>query len=292
MEISYYPGCSLKTSAINFERTALSTLEELGIYALELPRWNCCGVMFSQSADNLMLQLAPARVIMEARETGRKRLLTLCSMCYNTLKRSLLFFKRNGEKLKKINAFLKLEERDFSAEGVEVIHLLTLLSELDTSNFKMKIKKIKSNLKVASYYGCLLTRPREIALDGVENPQIMEKLLEIAGFQTVNYPFKTDCCASFQVVNRRNVVKKQIRKIVTSAVRNGAEIFALSCPLCEYNLDSVQQELAQEDETFTPIPVLYISQLLSLALGQDPKLNDFSLHRIDPRPLFKEKGLL
>jgi len=58
MDISYYPGCTLKTKAVNFEKTALAYLGKLDVNAIELKDWNCCGVMFSQSQDNLMKQLA------------------------------------------------------------------------------------------------------------------------------------------------------------------------------------------------------------------------------------------
>src|SRR4030042_6012933 len=106
MEIAYYPGCTLKTTGINFEKTALALLALFDIQAIELSDWYCCGVMYSQAADNLMHQLAPLRTLLKAKETGSDRLLPLCSMCYNTLKQSQLFFQQDRGKREKIKAFL------------------------------------------------------------------------------------------------------------------------------------------------------------------------------------------
>ena len=47
MKIPYYPGCTLKTQARNLETSALNVAEKLGIQLIELPRWNCCGTVFS-----------------------------------------------------------------------------------------------------------------------------------------------------------------------------------------------------------------------------------------------------
>ena len=292
MEISYYPGCTLKTKAINFETSALALLEKLDVKAIELKDWNCCGVMFSQSQDNLMKQLAPIRTLIRAKESGRDRLLTLCSMCYNTLKRSALFIQENEDKRDKINDFMDLEETEYFGNEIEVVNILTLLDEIDKDKLKASIVKDAKDLKVATYYGCLLTRPKEVAIDNVEDPQIMENLLEAAGCKPVYFPFKTECCASFQVVSRKDIARERTRKIVDSARKNGAEMILLACPLCEYNLDKLQKELNEEASIFETLPFLYVTQLLAILAGVDPEINDYSKHYIDPRPVLERKGLL
>ncbi len=292
MELAYYPGCTLKTTGINFEKTALALLDRLEVTAVELEDWYCCGVMPSQTTDTLMHQLAPLRTLIKTKEARYDRLLTLCSMCYNTLKRAQLFIQHHDGNRDTINAFMD-RESDFSGDEVEVVHLLSLFEEIGIETMKQAVQTTVKDFKFAPYYGCLLTKPKEISIaEPIESPTILETVMSTAGFEPIYFPFKTECCASFQVVNRRDIVKTRTRTIVTSAVKNGAEAIVTSCPLCLYNLDAVQKDIQTEDASFHTIPVLYFTQLLMFACNLDPALNDFSLHHIDPRPLLKEKGLL
>jgi heterodisulfide reductase subunit B len=120
----------------------------------------------------------------------------------------------------------------------------------------------------------------------------MEKIITAAGCENVYFPFRTECCGSYQIVNEPDIVKDRAKKIVSSAVKNGADLMVMLCPLCYYNLDEVQIEIQKEDSGFQTIPVLYFTQLLALLMGIDPDINDFSLHSVDPRPILKRKGLL
>jgi heterodisulfide reductase subunit B len=291
MEISYYPGCSVKTNALNFETTALEVLKRLDITALELESWYCCGVMFSMASDNLMHQLAPIRTLIKAKESGRDRLLTLCSMCYNTLKRAENFIKGDEEKRNKIAEFMDSEDTAYHGDEVEVVHILKLLDEVGAERIGREVKREKP-IKVASYYGCLLTRPRDVAIDTDVEPTIMERVISAIGCEPVYFPYKTECCCSFQVVNERKIILDRTKKIVSSAVKQGAELIVLTCPLCYYNIDAFQQEISRQDPGFRTLPVLYITQLMGFYFGIDPSANNFSLHTIDPRPVLEKKGML
>ncbi|RLC52365.1 MAG: heterodisulfide reductase, subunit B [Candidatus Cloacimonadota bacterium] len=292
MKISYYPGCTVKTSAKNLENSALPLLGMFDIQTEELDDWYCCGVTFSQSADNLMYQLAPIRTLVKAKESGNKRLLTLCDMCYNTLKRSSLVVKNDPEKQQTIRDFMYLEKTEFKGDEIEIIHILSLLREIGAEEIKKRISRKVNNLKVAPYYGCMILRPREIAIDSAEDPRLMENILNTLGIETVDYPFRSDCCTSYQIVNEPEIVKAHTKKLVNSIKKRGGDIIVLSCPLCHFNIDEIQKQIAEEDESFETIPVLYFTQLLALLVGIDPNVNDFSLHYIDPRPVLERKGLL
>jgi len=292
MDISYYPGCTLKTSAINYEQTSLALLSLFDINPVELKDWVCCGATYSLTTDNLMYQLAPIRTLIRAKESGNKRLLTLCDMCFNTLKRSSQFIIEDEEKRKTINDFMDEEETEYFGDEIEIIHMLSLLKEIGYENILKMKKKDPDGLKIAAYYGCMLLRPKDIAIDSSENPTLMEDIFTDTGCQIINYPYRTECCGSYQIVNRREIIIDRTKKIISSAVKHGAELLILSCPLCDYNLDAVQKDILKQDESFQTLPVLYFSQLLSLILGIDPGINDFSLHAIDPVPVLKRKGLL
>lgn len=291
--VSYMPGCTLKTAGKNFEESAIRLLEILGVTVEELERWFCCGTTYSLSSDNLMNHLAPVRTLLRAKETGRRELLVLCSMCYNTLRRTQDLVLHDQEKRDKINEFMYREETTFSGDEVRVVHLLNYLK--DNVGFERVAEHIirkPSDLKIALYYGCMLLRPEEVSIDeSSEDPVIMEELFSSCGIEPVYFPFKTECCGSYQTVNKIDIVLSRAEQIIDSAVNNGADMIVASCPLCYHNLDSSQERLADTVFGFRNIPVIYISQLLALLVGAGDAA-DYSLHSVDPRPVLKEKGLI
>jgi heterodisulfide reductase subunit B len=293
VELSYMPGCTLKTKAKNFETTTLKLLELLDVQVEELPDWYCCGTTYSLASDNVMNQLGPIRTLVKAKESGRGELLVLCSMCYNTLRRAQELVRADGEKRDKINEFMYDEETDFNGDEVRVVHLLTLLKDkIGFDALKQKLVREAGGLKIAAYYGCMLLRPREIAVDPVaEHPSILEDLFSACGVQSVYFPFKTECCGSYQTVNEKQVVFSRTKAITESAVKNGADLIVTSCPLCHYNLDAYQPKVAGTTPGFRTIPVLYISQILALLAGLD-EIQDYSLHTVDPRPVLRARGLI
>jgi heterodisulfide reductase subunit B len=292
-DIAYMPGCTLKTSGRNFDETTRKFLELFGVKLNELPDWCCCGTTYSLASDNLMYHLAPARNLVKAAESGSSKLLVPCAMCYNTLRRAQDLILNDKEKRDKLNDFMDKEKTKISGDEVRVMHLVSFLKEdVGFDTIKAKITPPPAGLKAAVYYGCMLLRPNEIAIDKhPEDPSIMEKLLEACGIETVYFPFKTECCGSYQVVNEKRLVVSRTAEIVKSAFRNGAELIITSCPLCYFNLDAHQEELSRGVKYFNTVPVMYISQLLALLAGVVEGSN-YSLHAVDPRPLLRKKGLL
>ncbi len=297
MKIAYYPGCTLKTTAKNFETSAIAIARELGIEMVELPRWTCCGTVFSLTADDLIHHVAPIRNLIRVQEMiengqieDEKRVLTLCSMCFNTLKRSNLRVKENTEDLKKIND-LMYREKDYRAE-IEVIQLLELLKEIGFDKLKAKAKNPLKNLRVAPYYGCMILRPIEVGIDDPEDPTIQKDLLEALGAEVIDNPYKKVCCGSYQTVNNKEKVAELAYNILGHAQQEGAEAITTCCPLCAFNLDTRQKEVLKNHPDFQQMPVFYITQLIAVAFGLDNKTFGFNQNYVDPKPLLKKKGLI
>jgi len=295
MKLPYYPGCTLKTTAKNFEDSALAVAKTLGIELVELPKWNCCGTVFSLTADDLIHHLAPIRNLIRVQELNENgtlndehRLITLCSMCYNTLKQANLRMKENPEDLTKLNDLMYLEE-DYRGE-VEVVHFLSLLQEMGFE--KVKVKMPLKGLQVAPYYGCMLLRPKEVAIDDPEDPTIEADLLSALGAEVVDNPYKKVCCGSYQTVQDKWVVADLAYDILTHAQREGAEAMVTSCPLCAFNLDNRQREVKEKHPDFKEIPIFYFTQLMAVAFGIDKKYCRFDLNYINPEPLLVKKSLL
>jgi len=297
MKIPYFPGCTLKTTAKNFEISALEVSKVLDIELIELPKWNCCGTVTSLTSDDLMHHLAPIRDLIRVEEMNESglvdnefRVVALCTMCFNVLKRSNQRIKERPDEFKKLNDFMYLE-KDYQGK-TEVIHYMELLRDLDFSKVSEKVKKPLKGLKVSPYYGCLMLRPKEVGIDDPESPTIQGDLLSSIGAEVIDNPFKTRCCGSYQTVRDKYAVAELAYDIITRARKNGAEMITSSCPLCLFNLADRQKEVMERHPEFEPMPVLYFTQLMALAFGLDEKYFGFEDNFIDPRPLLREKGLL
>ncbi len=288
--VAYYPGCTLKTTGQGLERSALAAAAALGLELVELDRWNCCGTVHSLATDNIMNNLAAARNLVRTKERGFSRFVTLCSICYNTQKSVNKIFREDAEKKEKINAFM-YEEPDYEGD-VEVLHLLELIrSDVGFEKVRARVEKPLSSLRLVPYYGCLLLRPRAIALDSQENPTIMEELFRAVGARVADDPYKTECCGTYHTVSNVDIVVDHAYRIVNSASQRGADAIATTCPLCHFNLDRRQKEVGEKYPAFKPVPIFYFSQLLCIAFGLGEEPCNFDLHYVDPRQLLKDRGL-
>jgi len=292
MKICYYPGCTLKNHAKNFEDSTICSLKAVGVEVDELDRWNCCGTVFSLTTDDLIHHVAPIRNLIRAKEANYDKVMTLCAMCYNTLKRANERVKSDPDSLEVLNNFMDREEIKYQGD-VQIYHLLEFLkNEITFESLAEKIVKPLKKLKVASYYGCLLVRPKEIGLDDMENPTILEDLMAVCGADSVDFPYKTECCGAYQTVDRPEIVAERTFQILSSAQSQGAEVVVVSCPLCAFNLDQRQKKAVELFPEFKNIPVLYFTQALAIALGCPEETLRFDLNFIDPKPLLNEKGLI
>ncbi len=272
MKIPYFPGCTLKSNAKHFEDSAIAAARELGIELVEIPRWNCCGVVSSLATDDIIHHIAPIRNfvrVIEMNEEGivndEKRLLTLCSMCFNTLQRSNYRMQNNAEDLAVVNEFMT-DEIDYDG-SVDVIHYLTLMAVIGFEKIRAKVVNPLKNLKVAGYYGCMLLRPTEIGIDHHEIPTILEDFIGSLGATAIDWRSKSKCCGSYLTLNNKDTVVNLSHDILTDAQRNGANVVITSCPLCAFNLDNRQKDIKLKYPDFKNIPVLYFTQLMTVAFG-------------------------
>ena len=291
MSLAYYPGCTLKTRAKNLEEPAVASMEALGFKLDEVPRWNCCGAVYSLADDDLIHRVAPVRNLIRVKKQGKTELVTLCAFCLNTLKRANLLMREDAEKRDTLNDFID-EGIAYSGE-VKVVHLLEVFrDDIGWEALSQKVKLPLRGLKAAPYYGCTLLRPRGVAIDNVENPTILGDFLKALGASPVDFPESTRCCGSYQIVSSPHDISEYTRPILSSASSHGAEALVLTCPLCDYNLGWGQEELVKKGSGFTELPLLYFTQLLALSLGLDPQVCHFELNHGSPESLLREKNLL
>jgi heterodisulfide reductase subunit B len=267
MKIDYFPGCTLSTKARSLDQTAREALKVFGVELVELPNWICCGASFPLTGDNLIGLVPPTRILLSAKND----LTTICSFCYNTLKRTDRLMRENPEKRRRVSLFLDL---DGEYREVKVFHLLEILKE-KIGFEKIREKASPLNIKVAPYYGCMLLRPREIKIDDPENPRILEDFLSSIGCEAVSFPHRSECCGSYLIVSDQKIAGGCSELILNSAISNGAEALAVTCPVCHFSMGERRK-----------IPVFYFTELLALSLNIEV---DFSHHFVSPLPLLEKR---
>lgn len=276
LRVGYFPGCTLKTDARDFESSALSVARALGIEVAELSRWNCCGTVYSLDAVNLMPRLASVHNLIRAEEEGFSEIMTLCSMCYNTLKQTNNLFTSKNTGLTAINDFLCLNP-GYSGR-VKIYHFLEFLrKKIRPEQVKSLVVRPLDSLAVAPYYGCLLLRPKEIAIDDPEKPEILTPFLSALGAKVIDFPLNNECCGAYQTAMHPEAVARRAYRIISSARSEGADMIAVSCPLCYYNLSAFAERvgLQARSETKHPglkaMPIVYFTEIMARAMGLDYK---------------------
>lgn len=287
--IPYFPGCTLTNKAKGLNDTGIECAKILGIELKELDNWYCCQANYSMVTDNLMNHLGPVRTLVSARKIGEK-LAVLCSTCYYVLKRVSNLMEKDEEKRKVVFDFLEEEYKG----PVRIVHFLELMrDDVGFDKLGEKVKNKLDNLSVAPYYGCQLLRPsKELSFDDPEAPTIFEDFLQALGCKTIDYPFKIECCGAYLAVIDQKPVDDCVLRILNHARKKGADIITTSCPLCNFNLDWSQEGIGARDKKFKKMPVLYLTELLAIALGVGVSKKIWTEHIIDPQQFLEKKGYL
>lgn len=262
--IAYYPGCSLHSLSSELDHSSKAVLKELGVELYEPNGWSCCGSSPAHSTDPLLAATLPIRNLALIEQSGFSEVLAPCVACYSRFKTAQYDVARDPDLKRQVD-----QKNEYEYQGkVEVKSLLDVFEQrVGLGAISKRVRKPLKNLKVASYYGCLLTRPPKVTgSKHPENPMGMERVVEELGALTVDWSFKTECCGGSLSLTRTDLALKLTKRILDNAKEVGADIVTTACPLCHVNLDARQAALKLEK----PIPVLFITQLMGLAFGISP----------------------
>ena len=289
LEYSYYPGCSLHASAKEYDESTQGLFKALKIGLKEVPDWLCCGATPAHNVDEL-LSLSLCAKNLELSDKVQGDLAVACAACFSRLKTAQHKLEESDEKRKQVEYALDAP----LAIDKPVKHLLEILAkDYGLERLAESVKKPLSGLKVACYYGCLLTRPADVPeLDCAEAPTIMERVINATGAETVTWSHRLECCGANFTLSRPGVVINLSGEILASARRAGADCIMVACPLCHANLDIRQKEIGAAADTVYNMPILYMTQLLALAAGVSTSKLGFNSMMVSPLPLLKEKQLL
>ncbi len=287
MRYAYYPGCSLHATAIDYEESTQAVAGALDIELVEVPDWSCCGSTPAHCTDQLLATALPAKNLLAAK-TIAEQVVVCCSACFSRFKSAQKHIEEKEDLRDRVAQMLPVEE----IRDVKVRHFLDVLVK-DVGLEKISEAKRKDlGLKVACYYGCLLTRPPKVTeFDDAEDPRYMDDLLTAAGMETVAWPFKTECCGATFSLTRTDIVLRLVAEILEMAKEAGADCICVACPLCHANLDLRQHDVEKKVGVEYRIPVFYFTQLLGLAFGLAKEDLGIGRAMVSPAELFAAKGI-
>ncbi|MGB7000890.1 MAG: CoB--CoM heterodisulfide reductase iron-sulfur subunit B family protein [Halobacteriota archaeon] len=279
-KLAYYPGCPSDATAMEQDMSTKAVFEKLGVELVEVEDWNCCGA--AEVEDPELVYALNARNLAIAEKEGLD-IVTPCSICYYNLERSNIALKADDElraKVKGIDSSL-----DYNGK-IKAKHVLDVfVNDIGLEELSSKMSK-KLNLKVAPYYGCYIGRPPETAFDDPDDPDSMDKLIEMMGGEIVPFSqMKTLCCGGPLMMTRSDIAFEMARKILDTAKSAGADCIALACPLCGMMLDGKQADIEKALHVEIDMPVVYITQLLGLALGIDANELGLNKNAVDTKDI-------
>ncbi len=273
VRISYYPGCSLESSAKEYQLSANAVCERLDIELVEIEDWNCCGALEVSSLNPLLSLALPARNLKIASEESDKLVVT-CNACLNNLVKVQWRLSQNGELRRRINQLLNYNFRE-----LEIKHLLDLfLSDIGLQKIKERVQKPLKELKTVSYYGCLIVRPSKILnFDDPDDPELLDRLVLNLGGEPLEFFGKTKCCGGGLLMTDQKTPFELTKEIIAEAKEREAQCITVTCPLCHMALETLQHKVMAKIDSKREIPILYFTQLIGLSFGIPPK--ELGLHK-------------
>jgi heterodisulfide reductase subunit B len=264
---TYYPGCSAEATAVGLGLSVEAIAKPLDMELIELEGWTCCGSTPYDSLDELESIVVAARNLALAEKRGLD-LVTPCSSCYITLNKADIRMQDHPHLMAQVNEALAVANLEYHG-NLRVRHLVdVLVDDITPEVIATKVQRGLNGLKVAPYYGCQLVRPH-FGTDDTEFPHSLDRLVECLGAEAVYFPLKARCCGGALIISEEDLALGLIRKLLDNASDNGAQCIVTPCPLCQTNLDAYQSRVNNKFRTNYKLPVLFITQLIGLALGID-----------------------
>ncbi|MGD8463880.1 MAG: heterodisulfide reductase-related iron-sulfur binding cluster [Anaerolineae bacterium] len=288
--ISYYPGCSLHATGIEYHMSTMAIADKLNLNLVEPEGWKCCGTSPAHNTNHYRSIKLPMETLAIAEDLGHRYMTMPCAACFSRFRIAMHEVEQDDELRQKI-----AQDIGFDYTGsIEVDSLLTTITDrVGLEAAAAPVVKPLEGLKVASYYGCLLTRPPDVTgEENYEYPMNMDRLVEALGATTVDWSYKTDCCGGSLSLSTLEIALDLSQKILQDALNSGADIIATACPLCHANLDLRQKQINDEYQDNFDIPIVYFTQLMGVAYGLDPKSLGMDKHFTDAIGLLQDLELL
>lgn len=272
-EYSYYPGCSSQkgASSSNLMKSVDTMCQELDIQLNEIPDWNCCSasIGYASGSELPRLTLSARNIALSEEHNKNQEIVATCAACWLATKEAAERLKEDESMFAEANqalaeAGLKLNNTTPIKHMAEVI-----IEDIGLDEIKSGVKKPLEGIKIAGYVGCQTNRPFGIAGESFENPMYLDHLVDSLGADSVpTYEKKVQCCGGALAFSEPEKSQEMIKGIIEAAYDNGADMIATPCPLCQANVEIYQDQINEKYDTKFNIPVVYYSQLISVAYGR------------------------
>jgi succinate dehydrogenase / fumarate reductase cytochrome b subunit len=287
MKLAYYPGCSAKSTCKELNEAMHVVAASLGLNLMELESATCTGARELRAIDPIGFHSLNVRILALA-EREHLPLMTICNTCTLNLLDANENFRKDAELAQKVNDRLGQEGLQYRGTTRVTHFLWVLLDEIGEEKLKQRTVNPLTDLTVAAFYGCHITRPpgRYGFVDSRNNVAI-EKLARIFGCKPIDYSGRTECCGFHTAAHDERVAIKLTGQHIDSAKRNGARAMVTPCPLCHTVLDSMQREIEKDLAKKLDMPILHLPQLVGLAIGIPPEKLALQRHMV-PVNLFNK----
>ena len=284
-EYIYYPGCSLESSAIDYDMSVRKVLTALGVTLIEPDDWSCCGSTPAHSVDHVLAAAVAARNLGIVEKMGASTVITACPACLSAFKKAHLRMKKEKSFKNEVNAILD-EPYNCGVTARSVLQII--LEDIGTKAVAERVTTDFPDLKVAPYYGCIINRPPDIMeFDDPENPVAMDKLMEAVGVTVCDFVFKVECCGAAFGVVKRKMANELSSKVLNMALDAGANCMVVTCQLCHQNLDLRQNQINTTMGSSFNIPTLYFTQVIGLTYGFSQQELGINKHNIQADSVLK-----
>lgn len=270
-QYAFYPGCSSQkgASASNFLTSLEVLVDKLDIQLNEIADWNCCGasIGYAEGGELPRLVLNARNLALAEQQMPGQDMVSGCPACWLSSRETAERLHESNSLLAEANEALKEAGLNLKSH-VRARHLTeVLIEDIGYEAMKAPVVKPLEGLKIAGYVGCQTNRPFGIAGESFENPKYLDKMIETCGAEAVKYEQKVTCCGGALAFSEPDKAQKQIRDIVESACDSGADMIVTPCQLCQANVEIYQSEINKKQGTKFSIPVVYYTQLMSVAYG-------------------------
>ncbi len=290
MKYAYYPGCSLESGSAAYDVSVRAVMQCLGAQLDELDDWNCCGATEYFTQHELVALSVIARNLALV-DKQYDQLVAPCAACFLNLKKTDKLMADDPKLKAHVNEALGAGGLSYKPGTVRVRHLLDVLyTDIGENKLRQMTKRPLAGLRIAPYYGCQVVRPLN-GFDNTEYPMKMDELFTWLGAEVVDYPVKAHCCGGHMTQISEPQAFELIRRLLQSAQDYKADVIVCICPMCQLNLDAYQSRVNSEFDKSFNLPVLFLTQLVGIALGLDWKKVGIGKEIVSAEPVLRQRLL-
>ncbi len=271
MKYALFLGCTIPARSRNYELSARKVADKLGIELVDVEDFICCGFPV-KSGDEHSSTILGAYNLALAQKQGLD-LCTLCSSCTSALTEVAHHLSHHDEARDEVNRTLSKVGLAYEG-GTKVRHFARVLyEEVGVEELKRHFQKDLGDLRFAMHYGCHYLKPSEIYdhFDEVEEPHTLDTLVASTGAGVLDYPGKKRCCGGPVLPVDDKIAMSVAKAKLDDIAKAGADAMCLVCPFCSVMYDSNQKSIESEYEASYNLPVLYLPQIIGLAMGYGRK---------------------